>query len=104
MSADGRDAEVIRECLVAAVEGPFFPDWEFHTLFGLTRAQVAEVARCWPRCEDEEAQALAVNNSLANLLGYPHGEADAWRRFISVPPEGVREVLTRWRSAGSSAL
>ena len=31
------DHKIIAEALSAAAEGPFFPDWEFHTLFGLER-------------------------------------------------------------------
>ena len=38
------DSRVIGECLRAAVNGPFFPDWEFSTLFGLTRDEVRAVA------------------------------------------------------------
>ena len=37
------DVEVVRECLDAAVRGPFFPDSEFHTLIGLTSDEVDAV-------------------------------------------------------------
>lgn len=37
------DRKIIGDCLRATVEGPFFPEWEFHILFGLTRAEVARV-------------------------------------------------------------
>jgi hypothetical protein len=40
-----RDRNVIERCLQAAVEGPFFPDWEFHALFGLDREQIRGVLR-----------------------------------------------------------
>jgi hypothetical protein len=36
------DLKNVRECLVAAVEGPFFPEWECHTLFGPERADMAK--------------------------------------------------------------
>src|SRR5712691_11317146 len=34
---DEKEREVVQECLRATVEGPFFPDWEFETIFGLKR-------------------------------------------------------------------
>ena len=38
-----QEQKVIYECLQASVNGSFFPDWEFHTLFGLTRDEVREI-------------------------------------------------------------
>jgi hypothetical protein len=29
------DKVILGQALSAAADGPFFPDWEFHTLFGL---------------------------------------------------------------------
>ncbi|MFJ2194093.1 hypothetical protein ACIOJE_40170 [Kitasatospora sp. NPDC087861] len=29
-----QELRIIKECLDAAVNGPFFEDWEFHTLHG----------------------------------------------------------------------
>lgn len=43
----GIEGELVRRCLAASVDGPFFPDWEFETLFGLTRDEVREVLDAW---------------------------------------------------------
>ena len=40
--------KTIGECLRAAAYGPFFPDGEFDTIFGLSRSQIASVAEEWP--------------------------------------------------------
>jgi hypothetical protein len=48
MRISDEDAKIIGQCLRAASDGPFFPDWEFHTLFGLEREEVAAVAASWP--------------------------------------------------------
>jgi len=93
----GSDLEVVRECLTAAVHGPFFPEWEFHTIFGLERDDVAEVLDRWPETANPEGQDLAVKDALNNLLGYPHGQEQAWREFISAQPSEVAAVLARWR-------
>jgi hypothetical protein len=92
-----RELQVIQECLDAAVHGPFFPDWEFHTLMGFTRDQIAVIAQAWPNNEDSEDQDDAVNNVLNMLLGYPHGYERRWQEYFSVTPQEIAQTLTRWR-------
>ncbi len=96
LSQDDRD--VVRECLRAAVEGPFFPDWEFQTLFGLDRSEVRTVLGAWPNLdESNDSVRLAINNSFANLLGYPHGCESQWSQFISVSGRDVSRIYNLWR-------
>lgn len=90
------DANVIYECLIAAVDGPFFPDWEFQIFFGLARDEVRQTAAEWPATWNAETQDIAVTNAMNNLLGYLHGKWDAWPQYISVAPTRVREILARW--------
>jgi hypothetical protein len=98
------DRRVVFECLRASVDGPFFPDWEFHTLFGLERQEVARIVAALPDIDDsDESVSLAINNSMGNLLGYPHGEAAAWQRFISVPQAEVKRIFDRWRDEKTKA-
>lgn len=90
------DVKIIGDCLAAVIEGPFFPEWEFQTLFGLERADVARVARSWPNISaEDETVDLAVNNALVNLTGYPHGED--LNRFVSATPERLLEILDKWK-------
>jgi hypothetical protein len=98
------DTLIIGECLRAAAAGPFFrdegaddPDWEFHSLFGLGREQLAQIAAAWPNVESQDEVALAVNNSLNNLLGYRHAHAKEWSSFISVSVDEVAAIFERWR-------
>ncbi|MGB9067819.1 MAG: hypothetical protein WCC21_04560 [Candidatus Acidiferrales bacterium] len=86
------DRAVLGQALRAAADGPFFDDEEFHTLFGLTRSEVRGVADAWPNVEfqSEDVQ-LAVNNSLNNLLGYPHRQDSVWSEWISVNPRQLDE-------------
>jgi hypothetical protein len=94
---DGEDSEVLRECLLGAANGPFFPDWEFSILFGLDRDVVRRVAEEWPSWDNEGEQSVAVNNALNHLLGYPHKRWDVWSDYISSSPIEVVRVLARWR-------
>ena len=101
------ELEVVRQCLAAAALGPFFPDWEFVTLFGVERKSVAATAEAWPDVDVSSSEvSLAVNNSFANLLGYPHGAEERWSDFISVTPIEVRRIFEKWRnqSTGQDSL
>ena len=70
------DCDLVGKCLDAAFSGPFFPEWEFSTLFGLERGELDRVRQQWPDVDPErEDVELAVINSLNNLLGYPHGQS-----------------------------
>jgi hypothetical protein len=86
----------VGQALRAAVDGPFFPEWEFHTLFGLARSEVRAVAEAWPNVDSTDANAaLAINNSLVNLVGYPHEQDSAWFQWISVEPPELEELRRR---------
>jgi len=95
MEAD--DNEVIRQCLLAAAEGPFFPDWEFSTLMGFERDEVRQMAQRWPNWDDEVEQSDAINNVLNMLLAYPHGRSDVWHDYISPVRQDVADLYARWR-------
>ena len=93
-----REKQTVFECLRAASDGPFFPDWEFRTLFGLERDQVRRIATAIPDIDDSsEEVALAINNAMVHLTGYPHQKEAAWSQFISVPEDEVDRVFDKWR-------
>jgi hypothetical protein len=92
------EQDVVYQCLVAALKGPFFPDWEFQTLFGIERSTLSKIVDAWPQVDDtEEDVALAINNSMGNLVGYPHGKEKEWQKYISVSPDEVISILQRWK-------
>ena len=95
------DKDVVGQALRAAADGPFFPEWEFHALFGLPQSEVRAVADAWPDVELTNADvALAINNSLANLAGYPHGQDSQWSQWISVERTELDRLLRRLRCPG----
>jgi hypothetical protein len=98
------ERNIVLECLRAAVEGPFFPDWEFQTLFGLERKEVKEIADAWPALNERDRKiAMAINGSFNNLLGYPHRCEKEWPRFISVSREEAENIYSKWRSRYSQS-
>lgn len=92
-----QEIRVVRECLAAAANGPFFLDWELHSLFGCSREEVRMIATAWPDIDDRELDAVpAVVNSLNNLLGYPHGIERQWQDIISVSRGEVEALLRKF--------
>jgi hypothetical protein len=94
---DEKEREVIRECLRATVEGPFYPDWEFGTIFGLERDDVKGILMAWPEVnEADEYVVRAIANSLTNILCYPaRNKEEMWPKFISVAPAAVKRILDK---------
>lgn len=99
------EREIVAACLRAAAEGPFFPDCEFSTIFGITRAEVKAVADHYPTVDEDDDEAtgdddswIAINNSFVNLLGYPHGQEKDWRSWINVSPEEVERIFKKWKA------
>jgi hypothetical protein len=99
-----QERELIKRCLRAAVEGPFFPNVEFHTLFGIERMEVAAVLAKWPEVDESaEHVNLAINNSLGNLLGYPHDKYAAFKEFVGETFEEIERVFHKWRGERDSS-
>jgi hypothetical protein len=68
-------------------------------LFGLERAEVAEVAASWPQGAEPESLAwLAVNGAMGNLLGCPITSARRWPDYISVSRDELAGYYGQWRS------
>jgi len=98
------DTQAFKEALIAAARGPFFPDWEFHTLFGLERSELASIAESFSSATPIIGDvALALNNAMANLIGYPHGQEAVWPQWLSVPPAELQTIFSRWRASGNEA-
>jgi hypothetical protein len=96
LDLDEEELAIVGQCLRAAVEGPFFPDWEFQTLIGVSREEIQRLALSWPsRDADDAGTTNAVVGVLNNLIGYPHGEESAWASFIGVGPAAVSIILEK---------
>jgi hypothetical protein len=102
----GRTTGNKRECLRAAVEGPFFPDWEFGTIFGLERDDVKRILTAWPEVnEADDSVVRAINNSLNNLLGYPdRKKGEMWPKFISVTRQRLQRFSRNGRAENRAHL
>ena len=64
---------------------------------GVTREETAAVHAAWPSPNPGGNTFLAVNNTLNNLLGYPHREWEELSRYAGTNPEEIAATLARWR-------
>lgn len=92
--------DLIRDCLRAAVEGPFFPEWEFETIMGVDRASMRAVLQAWPKqTVDDDSFECATVNALNNLIGYPHGMDEALLHHLPAGYGGIVATLRRLDAA-----
>jgi hypothetical protein len=86
---------LVGRCLRAAACGPFFPDWEFDILFGLSRGDLEYVAEGWPGNAESQDIASIVRATLGNLWSYPHSGDQELARLIGAPTERIKELLDK---------
>lgn len=72
VTLNSRETEIVNRALTAIVEGPFFPDWEFQTLFGVVRERMREELAKNPRSPEwADVHSSYVNSALFFLTTYP---------------------------------
>ena len=93
------ELQAVRDGIRAAVEGEFFPEWEFSILIGATRDEVRGMLASWPRQTfgDEEFEGV-IRGVLVNLAYYPHGRSDELARYVHGGREEVRRILAKLNS------
>lgn len=101
----GRDlSKVFDQVLIATADGPFFPDGEFSTLLGRTKAEYrAAVGTLPPGAEPSSEQRFLLHNALNHLLGYPHNQEGVWSDWLSVSPEELDELMACLRASDHEA-
>jgi hypothetical protein len=93
------ETEIVFQCLRCVATGEvILNDWEFQTVFGIEFETLEAIVRLLPNIDEskEEVQ-LTINNSLNNLLGYPHGQHSKWSKHIDVPQAEVARIFSKWR-------
>lgn len=96
------EVQLVAACLLAAAEGPFFPESEFRTVFGFRRAEIRAYAKTWPSSDDEHEEFLAINNTMNNLIGYPHQEDKEWSKWIPVDRQTLEIFFNEIREASGA--
>jgi len=95
-SLDDSERDVIRDVLRATIDGPFFPDWEFATLFGYERERVQSVLDAWPEGIGTEETDEVIQGALGQMIGYPHGEWEVWATFSRASIDDLKAVARHY--------
>jgi hypothetical protein len=90
---------VIHACLECVVSGEIIlHNWEFHPIMGISVEELQTVLDAWPDVNDsEDVVYLAINNSMNNLLRFPHGHHERWLEFLVFTRQEVDRVFAKWR-------
>lgn len=90
------ELETIKICMEASCMEMFFPEWEFHTLFGMDRVDLKEAINLFPNldCENEVHDA-AMRNSLLHLVFYPHGCDKELKNMLNKDLKEIKNVIDK---------
>lgn len=91
--------DIVGRCLRVAADRPdLFPEWEFSTIFGLSRPELGRIADRWPDIDETQTKiSCAINNAMNNLLGYPHIWQKNWAEHLDFTPRELVETFHAWR-------
>jgi hypothetical protein len=91
------ERELLRRCLVAVIDSPFFGQGKLRSLFGLDREQMVAVVSRWSELEYLDPIAgAAINGTLTYLVGYPNARDADWASFIDAPRSEVARVYRKF--------
>jgi hypothetical protein len=90
------DRDLALQCLLAAADGPFFGEFEFLSLMGMSREDVREVAESLRGSQTHPKLANAVGSSLNNLLRFPHRRDAMLSSWIPGGRGAIEQFETRW--------
>lgn len=94
-----KEKKVVTECLQAAAKGPFFDNDDFHILFGMDREEMLAIVAKLPKLDDsDELNRRAINNSINNLIGFPHKKGRYWKNYISVSQAELKRIFMKWKT------
>jgi hypothetical protein len=104
---DEREQKAILQAMkLILTEEKYISERAFRSRTGITRDELRQVIAEWPNLKDEDdtdskdnpdlVRALAINNSLNEVL-YGVGVSDAdWEKWFDEPREAVKKIYRTW--------
>lgn len=94
-----KEKDIVLQCMIAILEGPYIEDFEFQTRLGIDRAELMDVMAAWPNVDDvgdDSAATLAMNNCMNEVLcGVPISPND-WADRFNFSMEDLEKVYIKW--------
>lgn len=98
---DEEESEIVKECMQCIANGEvILHDFEFQTIMGVNVEEFLEILNMWPNLDESDIKVrAAINNSMNNLIGYPHGMQKRWNDVMDTPLTKISDILQKWRSS-----
>jgi hypothetical protein len=92
------EQNIVRQCLVAILDGPSIDDWEFQTRLGVDRQTLRTVLSERPNGAGECAgpAQVALNNCMNEIVNGLGMSADEWDKWFTVSRSEVIAVYRKW--------
>lgn len=92
------EKQIIYKCLIASIEGGFFPEWEFQTLIGVDKNYVLNMIKDWRNDSlNDINQVRVISSIMGNLIAYPHGKQKDIPTFVSGSIDEIINILNKLR-------
>ena len=94
-----REKLIVLECLKCVASGEvIYHDWEFSIIMNVTPEEIKQMVKEWPEVNlSNDKVYYAINDSMNNLLGYPHSKQTIWDEYFAFPREEVKRVFRKWK-------
>lgn len=87
------ELDIIKKCLLVCFDEEIFPDYIFHTIFGIDRKVYSILIHQFPEIDLRNASMrLAVMNSINNILGCPHKKSEIIEKSINCNKIELKEI------------
>ncbi|MCC3861089.1 hypothetical protein [Pseudemcibacter aquimaris] len=83
---------LIKGCLNEAVNGEYFDDEEFQTIFGFYRDEINDYMNNWSGEYFDARDLTFIRVTLNQLLGYPHGKKDTLEKNLNCKISIIHEL------------
>jgi hypothetical protein len=94
------EQEIVKQCMVAILEGPFIPDWELPIRAGITRSDLRVVIAAWPELDDSDDHSVvtyAIKNSMNEICHGVRITPDEWQMWFTVSKDEVKQTFSKAR-------
>lgn len=98
------ETNTVYTCLKCVAGGKVIHhDVEFYTIMGIEIEEFLDIYKKWPNILETKTNVmLGINNSMNNLLGYPHGKYEQWDEVMEISLKEIERVFKKWRGENAS--
>jgi len=95
------ESEIVRQCMQCVANGNvILHDFEFQMIMGVDVDEFMDIFEAWPNLDENDKYVkLAINNTLNNLIGYPHDMQKSWNEVMETPLSEIARIFQKWEGS-----